>query len=793
MKYINIEYYTIIHQKLIYWILGILLLNIQTVSGQQIPEKFIKPVCNNQHINTGAPGNSQINTIRVPCGTFSQNLSTFLDFYYIKILQGTTFTFAVQPAGNDDYDFMAYLNPNWNNINNTPDIDKRGSQNNPISTGQYGIGLSLTATDVCEPGGSTGYPEPGFVKYFSVKPGDEILIVIDRWSRTNKGYTMSFDGGGDAVLDCTIVGNTYRKCALENGGDVTYTTEDFTPDLNKEYPDANFKFYYEQIEAEKNSSKLISFPLSVRNQGGKPTEIYVRIETKSGGFISVIRLFLDIRPLPVLKTDYYELPYVCDNDGDGKAIFDLTQSEKIFVSGPEKYKFLYYYQEEDVYDSTATAISDPNKLLSKDTTIYVRIETIPSGNEDITCFVTGKIRLAIRQSSVSEDTVQSCSSYTWNGNVYRESGRYTSLFTNINGCDSVDILNLTIFKQDTVETTTSSCDSYIWKNVLYTESGKYQKVYQNINGCDSVEVLNLILHPHYLSTSFITVCDSFTWSANNQTYTENGTYTQNLQTSFGCDSISRLILKINKSATHTEKVSTCSPYTWNGKVYDSSGTYEEVFKTMKGCDSIRILQLSVHKDYKDTSDVVVCDSYTWPVNNQTFYNSGIYNYPYRTASGCDSLLTLSLQINPSFIHNDTIRAIDEYTWPINQETYTKSGIYTASYLNKYDCDSLYTLNLTVEDNTQFFFPNIITKDGVNSYFTGYSNKGALTIRHLSVFDRWGNLIFKNENFPSNQPEDGWNGSYNGRYATPGVYIWVAEVENKNGTLKQYKGDITIIK
>ena len=34
--------------------------------------------------------------------------------------------------------------------------------------------------------------------------------------------------------------------------------------------------------------------------------------------------------------------------------------------------------------------------------------------------------------------------YTWDGVVYTQSGSYTNVYTNVNGCDSVHVLNLTI-------------------------------------------------------------------------------------------------------------------------------------------------------------------------------------------------------------------------------------------------------------------------------------------------------------------------------------------------------------
>ena len=52
--------------------------------------------------------------------------------------------------------------------------------------------------------------------------------------------------------------------------------------------------------------------------------------------------------------------------------------------------------------------------------------------------------LTINNSLFSNDSVVSCDSYNWNGNVYTTSGIYVDTLTTISGCDSVVTLDLTI-------------------------------------------------------------------------------------------------------------------------------------------------------------------------------------------------------------------------------------------------------------------------------------------------------------------------------------------------------------
>ena len=93
-----------------------------------------------------------------------------------------------------------------------------------------------------------------------------------------------------------------------------------------------------------------------------------------------------------------------------------------------------------------------------------------------------------------------------------------------------------------------------------------------------------------------------------------------------------------------------------------------------------------------------CDSYTW-IDGVTYTEST--NEPTFTltnAAGCDSIVTLNLTINRN-AGIDTQSACESYTW-INGETYTESTtepIFTLT--NVAGCDSVVTLHLTINHST----------------------------------------------------------------------------------------------
>ncbi len=94
------------------------------------------------------------------------------------------------------------------------------------------------------------------------------------------------------------------------------------------------------------------------------------------------------------------------------------------------------------------------------------------------------------------------------------------------------------------------------------------------------------------------------------------------------------------------------------------------------------------------------------------------------------------------------------------------------------------------------FSNILnpTLGGDNNTFFPKSNSIGW-VNKMSVYDRWGNLMFTRNDFAANDPSLGWNGTFNGKDVVPGVYTWVVELEydaKGSGDLEIFKGDVTVI-
>ena len=129
-----------------------------------------------------------------------------------------------------------------------------------------------------------------------------------------------------------------------------------------------------------------------------------------------------------------------------------------------------------------------------------------------------------------------------------------------------------------------------------------------------------------------------------------------------------------------------------------------------------------------TSVVTACDSYSWDGFNYTA--SGVFTNSYPNASGCDSIHTLNLTINYSNTSITNASNCDTYIW--NGQTYSGSGIYTYITTNANGCDSIAILNLTIilstnstsnitACDTYSWNGNTYTSSGVYTFVTINSN------------------------------------------------------------------------
>ncbi len=121
--------------------------------------------------------------------------------------------------------------------------------------------------------------------------------------------------------------------------------------------------------------------------------------------------------------------------------------------------------------------------------------------------------------------------------------------------------------------------------------------------------------------------------------------------------------------------------------------------------------------------------------------------------------------------------------------------YTITLVDINGCEDELELRVMIEKNIKYYIPNVINQsDSRNAFFTIFSKENDIqNINSLSIYDRWGNLMFIKENMPANNPQEGWDGTYHDKYVEQGVYVFVAELLLRNKEVKVISGDVTVLR
>ena len=316
------------------------------------------------------------------------------------------------------------------------------------------------------------------------------------------------------------------------------------------------------------------------------------------------------------------------------------------------------------------------------------------------CSATASHSVNVKSVKTYSFEVTECNQYTWENDVYTQSGQHTKTYTAANGCDSVVTLNLTINKSAEVEFDETACGQFVWDGDTYEESQVITKTFTGSNGCDSTVTINLTISDIIYKEFEATACDYYMWD--NKRYIESGDYTNEYKSTLGCDSIVTLHLTINDSDYAEDYVTACKSYVWGDEQYTQSGDYEQTFTNANNCDSTVTLHLTINEPVETEFEAHACNSYTW--NNENYEESGDYEQTFTAANNCDSIVTLHLTITYSSTNDEYISACDKYVW--EGETYTTSQDITKTFTDANQCDSTVTLHLTINNSTTFAFDSV---------------------------------------------------------------------------------------
>ncbi|MBO4655636.1 MAG: fibrobacter succinogenes major paralogous domain-containing protein, partial [Bacteroidales bacterium] len=366
------------------------------------------------------------------------------------------------------------------------------------------------------------------------------------------------------------------------------------------------------------------------------------------------------------------------------------------------------------------------------------------------CDSVYKLTLKINKTYYWEQSAETCDNvpYVWTGHsvsIPTVAGTHIiwdSLKTASN-CDSVYKLTLKIKKSYNINLQEIICQTdlpYSWRDITFNEgtvTGDYVFHRHTVDDCDSIVTLHLIVNSPQVKLNPIpehSICEGGNTVLTASLESVNGNVTYKWSPASSLSSSEAMIVVASPASTTTYKLvataqskigtltciakdsiettikvktvyhvndykSICQselPIVWNGETFTAPGVKTAVLPTADGCDSIVTMTLVANpKTYGDTI-AVACESFTW--HGVTYTTTPLINPTYTMVGGnkygCDSIVTLKLTVNHPVHTATSVAAYDSYTW--HGTPYTTSGTYTYSHLDEHDCTQVDTLHLIID-------------------------------------------------------------------------------------------------
>jgi len=326
-------------------------------------------------------------------------------------------------------------------------------------------------------------------------------------------------------------------------------------------------------------------------------------------------------------------------------------------------------------------------------------------------FVHDPVKTHVTHVNITDKEAPYLWSHTWQKadgsdtthvDTLRATGEYIYTMPNKYGCDSIDNIDLKIWKNYLFRDTITICadetpyswigeDGTVYKNDIY-ESGEYAHYLRTANNmADSVYKRTITVVPVKRITIQHTMCAGSEYLFAGKVLTEDGTYRDTLQGSNGCDSIVTLILKTQalKSQTDYRSIFEGDSVLFFGQYYKTSGIYSHTEPNGLGCEDEHLLVLTVYKQQNVDTTVYVCENempYVW--NGVSYANEGDYAVPTAWTDSSRVVTTLHLHTLPVPREDRIVNICKGNTFIYKGRSYKDNTIFNDTIPTIEGCDSI---------------------------------------------------------------------------------------------------------
>jgi len=400
--------------------------------------------------------------------------------------------------------------------------------------------------------------------------------------------------------------------------------------------------------------------------------------------------------------------------------------------------------------------------------------------------------------------------------------------SNFAGCDSVITLKLVFHPKfkDTILSEACMGDTLKFGKRRFTSSANYIDTLNSIWGCDSLIWRDI----HFFGsrdTQQFNICRGNTIQVGVHSYSMSGFYSDTFVNFKGCDSIVCTNLIVHHDTTFWIKHIICDGDSLKiaGKFRKSSGDFTDSFKGVWGCDSVIKHQLIVNKRNRDTIKLHLCKNQKIVINGKSYASNANITEIYKNRFGCDSVVNYIIQQsnmiadfdidtsqNPMLIFKNKSLGNTKFFWDFGDKTLdsiNKDPSHTynndethfvricLSLVDSFGCTDTICQTVEISKLVYWLFNSFSPgNDGYNDIFK-IGHKGGTFNYNMMVYNRWGALVFETKDANIKDESKFWNGKVmnTGADCPAGSYfvLYQLYVNGPGNPPKEVHGVITLIK
>jgi len=143
--------------------------------------------------------------------------------------------------------------------------------------------------------------------------------------------------------------------------------------------------------------------------------------------------------------------------------------------------------------------------------------------------------------------------------------------------------------------------------------------------------------------------------------------------------------------------------------FTESGSYQLQLNSFAGCDSTVSLELEVITSLFTEIDTTICAGQAFAMGGNLYDSSGTYTDTLPSSQLCDSIITLELQVLDTAFFDTTLTICQGETFAVGDSLLDSSGFYEIGLPSAQGCDSIVRVGLSVLDiDAQIAPPDAIT-------------------------------------------------------------------------------------